>query len=155
MEQMLEYYNVNVEQRVCLAAMHLKGSPLQWYRWLLRSNKGLLPSWMELERGIISMYGRRSVMEHSGELSKLKQEGADYDRYQKEFMGLSHQIQELPEDYLVGCFISGLRNQVKYEIISDGSNEVGTSGRGKTRSIEEIIEACISEEYKLTYFRWI
>lgn len=118
MEQVLEYYKTNMEQRLRFAAMYLNGSLLQWYRWLLRSSKGVLPSWVEFEKGIILKYGRLSVVEHSGELSKLKQEGADYDRYQEEFINLSSQIQELPKDYLVGCFISGLRDQVKYELIS-------------------------------------
>lgn len=48
MEQMLDYYCVNPEQRVRMAAMHLVESPLQWYRWLMRRNKGV-PTWAEFE----------------------------------------------------------------------------------------------------------
>lgn len=33
-------------------------------------------------------------------------------------MRISEQIQGLPEDFLVGCFISGLRDVMKYELIS-------------------------------------
>lgn len=44
MEQVLDYYQIAREQRVRMAAMHLRGSSLQWYRWLLRTSQGV-PSW--------------------------------------------------------------------------------------------------------------
>lgn len=78
----------------------------------------------------------------SRELSKLKQEGSNYDAYQEEFMRLSHQVQDLPESYLVGCFVSGLRDTVKYEIIAKNPN-----------SIEEAMRLAQIEEEKLASFR--
>lgn len=33
-------------------------------------------------------------------------------------MHLSYQVQDLPKDFLVGCFIRGLSDVVKYELIS-------------------------------------
>lgn len=30
----------------------------------------------------------------------------------------SHQVPELPKEFLVGCFISGLRDTIKYDIIA-------------------------------------
>lgn len=39
-------------------------------------------------------------------------------------MKLSHQVQELPEDFLVGCFVGGLRDAIKYEIIAKNPNTI-------------------------------
>lgn len=62
------------------------------------------------------MYVRKSVTRYSGKLTKLKQEGDRFESYQKEFMRLSHQILELLEKFLVGCFINSLRDAIKYDI---------------------------------------
>lgn len=57
-----------------MAAMHLRGSSLQGYRWLLRTNKGV-PPWPVFEKKLINLFGGRTVAGFSSELSKLKQEG--------------------------------------------------------------------------------
>lgn len=59
------------------------------------------------EKKLINLYGGRTVARYASELSKLKQEGHSFEHYQEEFMKLSHQVHELPEDFLVGCFIGG------------------------------------------------
>lgn len=69
-EQMLDYYNIQGEQRVKVAAMHLEGSSLQWYRWLLRTKKTTL-LWPEFEAGIVTMYDEQTVLDSAGVLSKL------------------------------------------------------------------------------------
>lgn len=33
-------------------------------------------------------------------------------------MRLSHQILELPKEFLVGCFVSGLRDTIKYDVVA-------------------------------------
>lgn len=96
-EQILDCYNIVPEQWVRVAATHLQGSPLQWYYWLVRTNKGV-PPW-------------RGVWEEN-------QEGHTLEYYQQEFMPLLHQIQDLSEDFLIGCFISGLQDTIKYDIVA-------------------------------------
>lgn len=39
-------------------------------------------------------------------------------------MKLSHQVHELPEDFLMGCFIGGLRDAIKYEIIAKNPDTI-------------------------------
>lgn len=39
-------------------------------------------------------------------------------------MKLSHQLQELLEEFLVGCFTGGLRDAVKYEIIAKNPSTI-------------------------------
>lgn len=138
MEQVLDFYQIEREQRVRMAAMHLHGSSLQWYRWLMRTGRGV-PPWAELEKKLLNLYGGRTVAGYSSELSKLKQEGNTCEQYQGEFMKLSHQVQELPEEFLVGCFIGGLRDAIKYEIIAKNPP-----------TIEEAMRLARVEEEKLS-----
>lgn len=44
-----------------------------------------------------------------------------YGFYQEVFMRLSHQIEGLSEEFLVRCFVSGLRDAIKYDIIMKNS----------------------------------
>lgn len=71
MEQMLEFYNIALDQRVRVAAMHLKGSPLQWYRWLVRTNRGGSSMVGVREEHYVIVWGKNGDG-YSGELTKLK-----------------------------------------------------------------------------------
>lgn len=80
MEQVLNYYQIAKEQRVRMATMHLRGSSLQRYRWLMRTNKGV-PPWKKFERKLLNLYGGRTLAGYASELSKLKQEGNTFEQY--------------------------------------------------------------------------
>lgn len=53
-------------------------------------------------------------------------------------MRLSHQVPELPEEFLVGCFVSGLRDAIKYDVIAK-----------HPRTMEEVMWLARVEEEKL------
>lgn len=80
----------------------------------LLAKRGGALDWHEFERGLISLYDSTKTLEYAGKLSKLKQEGNNYDDYQPEFIRPSHHVHGLAQDYLISCFISGLRDQVKH-----------------------------------------
>lgn len=67
------------------------------------------------------MYDPAFTISYDGELSKLKQEGMNYDEYQAKFMRLSHHVHGLTQTYKMNCFISGLREAVKYEVMAKNS----------------------------------
>lgn len=48
-------------------------------------------------------------------LAKLKQNNYDYDEYQSEFIRLSHHVYGLLEEFLASCFLSELRDPVKFK----------------------------------------
>lgn len=48
----------------------------------------------------------------------MKHERHTYDFYQEELMRISHQVQDLAKEFLVGCFISGSRNAIKYDVVA-------------------------------------
>lgn len=126
MEQLLEFYGVSLDQKVRMAALYLEKKPLQWYRWSV-SEKGGPLDWHEFERGLISLYDSTKTLEYAGKLSKLKQEGNNYDDYQPEFIRLSHHVHGLAQDYLISCFISGPRDQMKHEIEAKGPQTVNAA----------------------------
>lgn len=64
------------------------------------------------------MYNPAIMMNYAGELTKLRQ-GGNYDDYQREFTRLSHHIRDLLEKFLVNCFVNGLRDTTKYEVMAD------------------------------------
>lgn len=53
------------------------------------------------------MYDSANTIDYAGELSKLRQEGGNYEDYQNEFM--SH-VQGLFQEYLLSCFLSNMRD---------------------------------------------
>lgn len=128
-EQLLEYYQIIGKQRVKITALHLEEAPLQWYKLTVRT-KGKSLSWLEFEKGLISMYDSSAIKDYAGDLLKLKQEGYAYDQYQEEFMKLSHHVHSLPKEFLVSCFVSGLRETIRCKSPSEeaevhtGSNDV-------------------------------
>lgn len=70
-EQLLEFYNTGLEQRVRMATLYLDEKPLQCYRWSVTVKGGPL-EWEEFVRELISMYDPSFIINYDGELSKLK-----------------------------------------------------------------------------------
>lgn len=60
------------------------------------------------------MYDCSGVVGYSGQLIKLKQEGSWYKAYQDEFMRFLHNVYGLLEVFLTSCFISGLKDTIKF-----------------------------------------
>lgn len=58
----------------------------------------------------MSMYDPTATCNYSGELSKLKQEGHNFEEYQSEFIRLSRLVHGLCEEFLINCFVSRLRD---------------------------------------------
>lgn len=100
-----------------MAALYLEGRPLQWYRWTMRLKEHVL-TWEELGKGLVNMYDLTTVTNYSSELSKLKQEGHNFEEYQSEFMHLSHFFHGLSDEFLINCFVSGLRDPMKFKLIA-------------------------------------
>jgi hypothetical protein len=48
-------------------------------------------------------------------LTRLKQ-NTTVTAYQKAFKRLSHQVDGLPENFLIGCFIAGLCNEIHLDV---------------------------------------
>ncbi|KAL5857738.1 hypothetical protein ACOSQ3_005196 [Xanthoceras sorbifolium] len=97
-EQYLDFKAVPPEQQVQLASFHLEGIALQWHR-----------------KHYYSLLGPTDYKDSSEALTRLKQT-TTVTAYQEAFEKLSHRVDDMPEPFLVGCFIAGLRDEIQLDV---------------------------------------
>ncbi|KAJ8751836.1 hypothetical protein K2173_026032 [Erythroxylum novogranatense] len=112
-EQYFAYQGITVEQRTPLASFHLEGLALQWFRWFTKFRGPL--SWTEFTRSLLQRFGPTDYEDPAEALSRLKQT-TTVEAYQDAFERLSHQVDGLPESFLVGSFTAGLRDEIRLEV---------------------------------------
>ncbi|KAL5785695.1 hypothetical protein ACOSQ2_008087 [Xanthoceras sorbifolium] len=112
-EQYFEFKEVATEQQVQLASFHLEGIALQWYRWLAKF-KGPV-TWVEFTKASLLRFGPTDYEDPSEALTRLKQT-TTVSAYQEEFEKLSHRVDELPEKFLIRCFVAGLKDDIKLDV---------------------------------------
>ncbi|TXG67782.1 hypothetical protein EZV62_009057 [Acer yangbiense] len=100
-------------QLMTLAAAHLTGDTIPWYQWLERTIGNLC--WPQFTRALSTRFGTLEEADPGGALSKLSQNGTVKD-YQVQFERLSNRTRGLPESFLISCFLSGLREELKANV---------------------------------------
>ena len=108
-EQYFEFKNLNAPQQVQLASFHLSNVMLQWYRWYTK-NRGQLHC-NEFVKALLHHFGPTNYEDLSEALSRLKQTTA-INAYQEAFEKFSHKMDDLLEKFLVGCFITRLKDEI-------------------------------------------
>ncbi|KAL3623295.1 hypothetical protein CASFOL_032111 [Castilleja foliolosa] len=112
-EQYFEFQNIAAETQVQLASFHLEGIALQWHRWLSKCRGPL--SWNDFTKSVLLRFGPTDYENPSEALSSLKQT-TTVAAYQEAFERLSHQVDGLPKPFLIGCFIVGLRDDIRLDV---------------------------------------
>ncbi|KAL5556185.1 hypothetical protein UlMin_038421, partial [Ulmus minor] len=112
-EQYFEFKSIAPEQQVQLASFHLEGIALQWHRWLTKFRGPL--TWDEFTKAIQLRFGPTDYEDPSEALTRLKQT-TTIAAYQEAFEKLSHRVDGLPENFLIGFFIAGLRDEIRIDI---------------------------------------
>jgi len=112
-EQYFEFRNIALEQQVQLASFHLEGIALQWHRWLAKFCGPL--TWDEFTNVVQLRFGRTDYEDPSEALTRLKQT-TTIATYQEAFERFSHRVDSLPEKFLIGCFIAGLRDDIRIDV---------------------------------------
>ncbi|KAL5782615.1 hypothetical protein ACOSP7_007644 [Xanthoceras sorbifolium] len=112
-QQYFEFKEVVEHQRVQLASFHLEGIALQWHRWLTKF-KGPL-TWEEFTKALLHRFGPTNYEDPSEAHSRLEQIGT-VQTYQEAFEKLSYHVDDLPKNYLIGCFIAGLRDAIRLDV---------------------------------------
>ena len=72
-------------------------------------------SWEEFTKAVLLRFGPTDYEDPSKALSHLKQTTTAV-AYQEAFEKLSHQIDGLPQHFLVGCFVAGLRDDIRLDV---------------------------------------
>jgi hypothetical protein len=96
-----------------LASFHLSNVALQWYQWYTK-NRGQL-HWNEFVKALLCSFGPADYEDPSEALSRLKQT-TTVNAYQEAFKKLSHKVDDLSEKILVGCFITGLKDEIYLDV---------------------------------------
>ncbi|KAJ8759120.1 hypothetical protein K2173_004127 [Erythroxylum novogranatense] len=112
-EQYFDFQVIVADDRVQLSSFHLKGVALQWQRWYARYQGPV--SWAEFTKALLKRFGPTDYEDPSEALNLLRQTSG-LTTYQIEFEHLSNQVDDLPHHFLVGCFIAGLKDEIRLEV---------------------------------------
>ncbi|XP_026416563.1 uncharacterized protein LOC113312001 [Papaver somniferum] len=95
---------------VNLTSGHLFGDVIPWYQWLIKTIG--FPTWNEFCRYYCSRFGSKEDDDPEGALAKLYQTG-NVRKYKTMFERLANRCCSLPELFIIRCFISGLKEDIK------------------------------------------
>ena len=101
-EQFYDFYQVPEDQKLSVAFYHMDGRALAWFNGLRCNNR--LASWQQFLREFAAQYGPSEFDNPFGELSKLQQTGS-MEEYCALFDDLYNRTSNLPQEFLIGCFI--------------------------------------------------
>lgn len=71
--------------------------------------------WSKFLQAILLCFGPTEYKDPSESLMRLKQTTTVV-AYQEAFERLSHQVDDLPEGFLIGCFVAGLRGDIRIDV---------------------------------------
>ncbi|KAL5713151.1 hypothetical protein ACHQM5_015256 [Ranunculus cassubicifolius] len=98
-------------QMVSLAAIHLQGDAIAWYRWLRQSVGVGCLSWEQFLSALCSRFGSCKNIDPCSSLSKLTQTGTVLE-FITEFEKLINLVPGMRESHQVSIFLSGLRTDI-------------------------------------------
>ena len=116
-EHYFHVYEVAREDKVATACFYLDGKANSWWRWIKAQydKEERRIGWTAFEREFIAQWGPSPVVNHHGQLAKLKQEGK-VQVYIEEFRRLQTMVRGWTEETLVGTFIEGLKPWLAKEL---------------------------------------
>ncbi|XP_061370707.1 uncharacterized protein LOC133313358 [Gastrolobium bilobum] len=111
--QFFEFHGTPEEQRPRIASFYMEGEALNWYQWMHAS--GQITSWPQLLQSLELCFAPSQYDDPKGDLMKLLQTTSIRD-YQSQFEVLANRCIGLPHPYLLSCFISGLKPELRREV---------------------------------------
>ncbi|XP_042969094.1 uncharacterized protein LOC122301779 [Carya illinoinensis] len=110
-------YDIPRHERVSIACFYLEGKAGKWWRWIRDQydKDHMRLGWTAFEKELLSQFGPSPVVNHHGQLAKLRQEGK-VQHYIEEFRQLQIMVRGWSEEALIGTFIDGLRPWLAKEI---------------------------------------
>ncbi len=116
-DQYFDVYDIPRADRVTLASFHLEGRASRWWRWIraLYEKEGRRLGWTAFMDEFMKQWGPSPVVNHHGQLAKLKQEGK-VQTYIDEFRQLQTMVSGWSDEALLGTFIDGLKPWLAKEI---------------------------------------
>ncbi|GJX69685.1 transposon ty3-G gag-pol polyprotein [Tanacetum coccineum] len=106
---------------------------LQWHRWHTKTRGPL--TWEEFTKALLTRFGPTDYDDAAEALHRLKQV-TTVAAYQESFERLSNRVDGLPESFLVGCFIGGLKEEIRLEVKLKNPRQL-VDAIGVARVVEE------------------
>ncbi|KAI5316982.1 hypothetical protein L3X38_036689 [Prunus dulcis] len=112
-EQFFDFHHTPETERVPLASFNLEGDAQLWFQ--LMKEETPITTWATFKQGLHDRYGPTQFQDFFGDLTKLQQTGSVRD-YQTQFEKLLIRAGRLTLDQQVGCFVSGLKENIKTDV---------------------------------------
>nr|GEX18039.1 hypothetical protein [Tanacetum cinerariifolium] len=133
-EQYFEFQKVAEGDRIALASFYLDEIALQWHRWYTKAQGPV--TWAEFTKALLVQFGPTDYEDPSEALHRLKQ-STTVVIYQETYERLSNRVKGLPESFLVGCFIGGLKDEIRLEVKLKKPRRL-VEAMGMARLVEEM-----------------
>ena len=114
-EQYFAYYHTPDVDRLTIASVNVEGVVIPWFQLLQRANQ--LPTWSALVTAIELQFGPSLFDSPRARLFKLSQTSSVVEYY-NEFLLLANRSQGLTEAALLDCFISGLKDPIRRDVLA-------------------------------------
>ncbi|KAF7823968.1 retrotransposon gag domain, Retroviral aspartyl protease [Senna tora] len=112
-EKYFRYYRTPDDLKVDIAAMYLEGDALDLFAWL-NSERTML-YWEELVKALQENYGPAEFQNLDEYLCLVKQVST-VQEYRKEFARRAARVHNWPEHCLLGVFLSGLKEELRFDV---------------------------------------
>ncbi|MCI10462.1 hypothetical protein A2U01_0031555, partial [Trifolium medium] len=134
--QFFTYHHTPEEERITVASFYLDGPALGWYQWMY--NNGQICSWQQFLNALELRFAPTAYDDPRGKLFKLQQTSS-VTEYLSEFETLANRIVGLSPSDLLSCFVSGLKTEVRREVLAQQPRDLSQAA-GLARLQEEKIQ---------------
>ena len=114
-EQFFHYYHTPEDQRLTIAAIHMDTDVVPWFQMMLKTN--LFQSWTLFTKALETKFGPSLYECPRSTLFKLSQTTSVSEFYHS-FTTLSNRVTGLSTDALLDCFLSGLKSEIRRDVIA-------------------------------------
>ncbi|KAD5803510.1 hypothetical protein E3N88_14870 [Mikania micrantha] len=108
------FYKIPQSDQLSVASFYLDDVASDWFDWMHRQFK--LTDWNSFSLALAKRFRSHDLEEPEGQLAKLLQTSSVAD-YRNRFEEISNRSMSLPPLFLIRCFISGLRQDLKQSVL--------------------------------------
>ncbi|KAM0057208.1 putative nucleotidyltransferase, Ribonuclease H [Helianthus debilis subsp. tardiflorus] len=110
-----DFYRITADDRFLIASFYFDDVAADWYDWTDRHDP--LPNWSAFTAALIKRFGQKTLEQPEGLLAKLQQTST-VEEYRNRFEEISNRTTvALPPEFLISCYISGLRMDIKQSVL--------------------------------------